>query len=49
MNIRSAIEFDETVDIDTILPVLIYPIISEQHDRTIAVLEYPIKHRTLIK
>ncbi|KAM3145598.1 hypothetical protein pb186bvf_002372 [Paramecium bursaria] len=36
MNIRQAIEFDETVDIDTILPVLIYPIISEQEERTIA-------------
>jgi hypothetical protein len=29
MNMRKSIEFDETIDLDSILPVLIHPIIYD--------------------
>lgn len=41
MNMRKSIEFDETIDLDSILPVLIHPIIFD--NSVIAVFEVPIK------
>lgn len=29
MNMRKSIEFDETIDLDSLLPVLVHPIIYE--------------------
>ncbi|CAD8051907.1 unnamed protein product [Paramecium primaurelia] len=47
MNMRKSIEFDETIDLDSILPVLIHPIIFD--NKVIAVFEVPIKQRNLLK
>ncbi|CAD8157727.1 unnamed protein product [Paramecium pentaurelia] len=47
MNTRKCTEFDDTIDIDSILPVLIHPIICE--DQVIAVFEVPIKSRNLFR
>ncbi|CAD8071345.1 unnamed protein product [Paramecium sonneborni] len=47
MNTRKCIEFDDTIDIDSILPVLIHPIICD--DQVIAVFEVPMKTRNLFK
>lgn len=41
MNIKKSMDFDETVDIDTLLPVIVYPIIS--NNIVIGVFEIPIK------
>lgn len=44
---KKALEYDETIDIDSLLPVLIHPIILD--GKVICVFEVPIKQRTLIK
>lgn len=47
MNMKKTLEFDETIDLDSMLPVLILPIIGDQ--QVYGVFEVPIKQRNLLK
>lgn len=47
MSMRKTTEFDATIDLDSILPVLIHPIM--QNGEVYAVFEVPMKQRNLVK
>ena len=50
MNIKKSVDYDETVDLDSLLPIYIVPIIVKEDDtKVVGVVEVPIKQRFLIK
>lgn len=50
MNIKKSVDYDETVDLDSMLPVYIAPILVKGEEaRVVGVVEVPMKQRFHIK